>query len=118
MARDVGCRFCMRILGEGRGVGNSPIPHRKTHNIANHNHRHHRLTAQLPIRIDAVADGQLQPNHVRETDDAHCEYQAEPVHTLRGAHAPQYETTGDEKGGEGEEPETVFRVHDAVVSPR
>ena len=101
----------------GLSFRNSPISHRKTHNITNHDHRHHRLAAQLPIRIDAVADGQLQPDHVRETDDAHCEYQAEPLHAVRGAHAPQYEAAGDEEGGEGEEPETVFGVHDAAVSP-
>lgn len=94
----------------------SPVSNSKTHGIANKNNRHDGFAAQFPIRIDAVADGSLNPDSVCETDDAHGEDQAKPLHVMCGSDAPEDESPGNEKYAEAEEPETVFGLHDAFVS--
>ena len=94
----------------------SPVSDSKTHSIANQNNRHDRFAAQLPIRIDTVADGSLNTDRVCESDDAHGEDQAEPLHVMCGSDAPKDQATRNEKHADTEEPEAVFGLHDAFVS--
>lgn len=99
-----------------RKLHDSPVSDGKTHRVANEDDSHHGLAAQFSVRIDTVTDGKLDSDGVGETDDAHGENQAEPLHVVRGSDAPEDQAPRNEKYRWTEEPKTVLGLHYASVS--
>lgn len=102
----------------GRDGLGSPVSDGEAHRVADEDDGHDGFAAQLLVRIDAVADGQLGADGVDEAEETEGEDETEPVDVMRGSDAPQDQAPGNEGQQGNQEPETVFGLHDALVASR
>lgn len=59
----------------------------KAHGVAHKDDRHHCLSGKVLVAVDAVGDGELETDRVRESDHTHCKYAAEPLDVVCGTFA-------------------------------
>ena len=118
MTHGVSLECCISISSkDGQHRKDGPITNSKAHRVPDQNHCNHSLTAQLPVRIDAIAHRHLNTDRVRDGNNAHGEYQSKPLHVVRSTDAPEDQTTRNKHQTRREHPQSVLWLHDAAIPP-
>ncbi len=67
----------------------SPVAHSKTHRVPDQDDGNHSISAQIFVRINAVAHRELTPNSDRGTHNSHSEDKSKPMDFMSGPKSPK-----------------------------
>jgi hypothetical protein len=113
-----GCRNKAILKPHALNPWCNSIPNSKTHRVTNEDDRDYSFARQRAVRVDAIRNTQLQPYRIRHSDYAHRKNGSKPVRVVRGPDAPKYQPKWDQQQRWHKQPQSVLRLHDAVISAR
>lgn len=93
----------------------NPIPNSKAHRIADNDHGRHAITTNRRVTINEIVHTQRNAASITESSAAHGDNEAEPVDMVSSAYTPEDEGCGENDEADGESPEALFGLVDAVA---
>jgi len=106
------------VLSQRTPEADSPIANGEGHGVPNKDDGRHGIPTNFRVTVDQIIHAERDAKGVRASQNSHGEYQAKPVDVVGRPDAPEDERCRHDDEADGKWPQSMFRLHDAVVAPR